>query len=50
MKPFKKIIQLVYRGDGYRMIALCEDGSIWWFDESDGSFEMITEMDGGRYT
>ncbi len=49
MRPFSKVIQLISRGDGRVFIALCEDGSIWDFDDSDGSFILIQEMEDGRY-
>jgi hypothetical protein len=48
MRPYSRIVQIVSRGEHKQLVALCEDGSVWWLDD-DGRFEMITEMEDGRY-
>ena len=42
-----KVIQLIDCGLDFRMIALCEDGSIWWFDPREPmekQFEVIKSV------
>ncbi len=55
MTPYSKVVQLIPYVKQYRaeteslLIALCEDGSVWWLDPSTGRFSLITEMDGPKY-
>jgi hypothetical protein len=56
MRPYSRIIQIVqftkeYKGGETEQVlaCLCEDGSVWLLDPRDGSFQMVTEMDGTKY-
>lgn len=58
MKPFSKVIQLIkHSQDGFSLdaitfIALCEDGSIWFYYPSMAAgekWEKLSEMEGEKY-
>lgn len=55
MKPYSRVIQLVLHNPNYdeqAYIALCADGSIWFYYPSlaeTNPWELLSEMDNGRY-
>jgi hypothetical protein len=56
VRPYSRIIQIIsytrkYKGGETEelLVCLCEDGSVWLIDPQDGSFGLVTEMDGGKY-
>lgn len=45
MKPASKIIQVMTVNPEHKIMVLCDDGSVWWFDTNTKDFVLVCQMD-----